>query len=144
MAAHSTFYRWLCPILLLAASSCSQYNPRVVDNMSPAQLRRELRQTEGLSPGEYLHVEGTSRRNLIDQLVLEGTVTNAASAAAYDVVLTVDWLDRAGQVLDTKYYRLDKRLKPGQQTPFKLKTVAPSQVASVGMGGNESDYQDAD
>lgn len=112
--------------------------------MSPEQLRHELGVNEGSSPGQYIHVEGTSRRNLLDQLVLEGTATNTASAATYDVVLTVDWLDGAGQVLTTKYYRLDKRLRPGRQTPFKLKTVAPSQVASVGLGANESDYQEAD
>jgi hypothetical protein len=68
------------------------------------------------------------------QLVLEGPVTNAALAAAYDVALTVNWMDRPG-----KYYRLNEHLKPGQQIPLKLKTVAPSRVARVGVGGNESD-----
>lgn len=108
--------------------------------MSPEQLRQELSASEGISAGQYLRVTGTSRRNLIDQLVLEGSVVNTASVATYNVVLTVDWLDGAGQVLDTKYYRLDKRLRPGQQTTFKLKTIAPRQVASVGLGANESDY----
>lgn len=128
MASLSTRCRCLLSALLFGVSACAQPDPRSVDNMSPEQLRRELGITEGSSPGQYLHVDGSSRRNLIDQLVLEGTVTNTASAATYDAVLTVDWQDRAGQVLTTKYYRLDKRLRPGQQTSFKLKTIAPSQV----------------
>jgi hypothetical protein len=42
-------------------------------------------------------------------------------------------------MLDNEHYGLDEHMELSQQITFKLKTVAPSRVARVGVGGNESD-----
>lgn len=87
------------------------------------------------APAKYLRTRGTSRRNLIDQLVPEGTVANRATLASFkDPVLRVTWYSQTNTALDTHEYRIFERLGPRHTTKFKIKTEAPAYVATVAMG----------
>ncbi|HEX8327282.1 MAG TPA: hypothetical protein VF629_07060 [Hymenobacter sp.] len=98
------------------------------------ELRAELLERERTSPEEYLTVEGTYRRNFINQLVLEGDITNQATMAKFkDPVLTVTWYSATDTELETKSYSVFEYVRPHGSAHFKLKTEAPSYVAKVGM-----------
>lgn len=104
-----------------------------------AEMRAELLAEEQSSPGEYLKVTGTYRRNLIDQLVLEGDIQNTATLASFkDPVLVVDWMSKTNTVIDTKEYRVYELIRHGHSAHFKLKTNAPQDVFSVSMGSNDA------
>jgi hypothetical protein len=100
-----------------------------------AELRAELLQREQSAPGEYLQVQGTYRRNLIGQLVLEGTITNQATLATFkDPVLAVTWYSKTNTELGTQTYSVYELVRAQGAKRFKLKTNAPGYVASVAMG----------
>lgn len=104
-----------------------------------AELRAELRAQEQDSPGDYLQLTGTYRRNLIDQLVLEGDIRNSATLASFkDPVVEVEWRSKTNTVIDRQHYRVYELVRPHRTVHFKLKTAAPDEVASVSMGVNEA------
>ena len=103
--------------------------------LTAAERRELLRTEEQNDPAKYLRTQGTSRRNLIDQLVLEGTITNRATLATFkDPVLRVTWYSKTNTELDTHEYRIFERMGPRRTIEFKLKTDAPAYVATVAMG----------
>lgn len=104
-----------------------------------AEMRAELLAEEQSSPGEYLKVTGTYRRNLIDQLVLEGDIQNTATLATFkDPILVVDWISKTNTVIDSKQYRVYELIRHGHSAHFKLKTNAPEEVVTVSMGSNDA------
>jgi hypothetical protein len=119
----------------IEANSGSSYSPPLVEQPKTAEeLRVELLQREQNAPEEYLKTTGIYRRNFIDQLVLEGEIANSASVANFkDPVLTVNWYSKTHTKLDTKQYRIFELIQAHHSIPFKLKTEAPSYVASVSM-----------
>ena len=132
--------------LLSATSACSSsdsYSGMSLETTAApktaAEMRAELLAEEQSSPGEYLKVTGTYRRNLIDQLVLEGDIKNTATLATFkDPILIVDWMSKTNTVIDTKQYRVYELVRHGHSAHFKLKTNAPEEVVSVSMGSNEA------
>jgi hypothetical protein len=70
-----------------------------------AELRAELLDQEQRAPEEYLGVDGTYRRNFINQLVLEGDIASAATLATYkDPVLSVTWYSKTQTEIGTQQY----------------------------------------
>jgi hypothetical protein len=133
--------------LLLAAlaslpllQSCSQANSYSGSSYTERpktaeELRAELLANEQAAPEHYLHTSGTYRRNLIDQLVLEGDIHNSASLASFkDPVLRVTWLSKTGTEINTVQYQICEYVRAHRTTHFKLKTLAPDDVESVSMG----------
>jgi hypothetical protein len=132
--------------LLSATSACSSsdsYRGMSLETTAApktaAEMRAELLGEEQSSPGDYLKVTGTYRRNLIDQLVLEGDIKNTASLATFkDPILIVDWISKTNTVIDTKQYRVYELVRHGHSVHFKLKTDAPEEVVTVSMGSNDA------
>lgn len=133
--------------LLLAAlaslpllQSCSQANSYSGSSYAERpktaeELRAELLATEQAAPADYLAVSGTYRRNLLNQLVLEGDVASSATLASYkDPMLLVTWYSKTRTEIATQQYPVYEFLRPQRSTHFKLKTNAPDEVASVAMG----------
>lgn len=132
--------------LVATGSACSSSDSYRGLSLEPAaapktaaEMRAELLAEEQSSPGEYLKVTGTYRRNLIDQLVLEGDIENTATLATFkDPVLVVDWISKTNTVIDSKQYRVYELIRHGHSAHFKLKTNAPEEVVSVSMGSNDA------
>ncbi|RSK47472.1 hypothetical protein [Hymenobacter rigui] len=101
---------------------------------SAAELRAELLALEQSAPSDYLEVRGAHRRNLINQLVLEGDISNRATLARFkDPVVMVEWYSKTNTLLANKSYPVYELLPAQGTVHFKLKTQAPSEVKSVGM-----------
>jgi len=135
----------LLPLLLQACSPGTAYTDGTSGTGSltasierpktAAELRAELLAQEQRAPEEYLDVDGTYRRNLIRQLVLEGDIVSKATMATYkDPVLTVTWYSKTKTEIGMEQYPVYEVLNPHGSTHFKLKTSAPGEVASVAMG----------
>lgn len=136
-----------CALGLLALlQSCSQANSHGSESYTTTEvevprprtaeeLRAELLQREQGAPTEYLQVAGTYHRNLINQLVLEGDITNQATLARYkDPVLSVTWYSQTQTELGSQQYPIYDVVRSHGSTHYKLKTAAPSEVATVSIG----------
>ena len=131
-----------CSLSLLTA--CSQANSHGNDYTvetpearpkTAAELRAELLDRERSAPEEYVHAQGTYRRNLLNQLVLEGDIANAATLARFkDPVLSVTWYSQTQTELETKQYPVYEVLRAQGTAHYKLKTEAPDYVASIAIG----------
>lgn len=139
----------LLPVLLQACSPGPSYTEgpsspsgltaSVERPKSAAELRAELLAQEQGSPADYLVVKGTYRRNLISQLVLEGYIASGATLATYkDPVLSVTWYSKTQTEIGTQQYPVYELLRPHGSAHFKLKTSAPSEVASVAMSVSDA------
>jgi hypothetical protein len=135
----------ICALGFLALTqSCSQANSHGNDYTvevsearpkTAAELRAELLQREQSAPQEYLQVQGTHHRNFINQLVLEGDITNQATLARFkDPVLSVTWYSQTQTELGTQQYPIYELVRPQGSTHYKLKTAAPNEVATVSIG----------
>jgi hypothetical protein len=111
------------------------YTASIERPQTAEELRAELLATEQRAPTSYLDVDGTYRRNLISQLVLEGDIVSKASLATFkDPVLSVTWYSKTQTEIGTQQYPVYELLRPQSSAHFKLKTSAPGEVASVAMG----------
>jgi hypothetical protein len=135
----SRYIPWVIIISLLAIVSYfiytnTQSNSYVSPNNStnyktPEQLRAELVEKERQNPSQYLSDHTTMRENLIDQKVIEGTITNTASVAAFkDMVLEVNFLSKTQTAIATKNFTIYELIEPHQTVKFKFKTYAPSET----------------
>ncbi|MBJ6141796.1 hypothetical protein [Hymenobacter sp. BT559] len=133
-----------CLAVLSLIQSCSQgeaysshasYTTPLEQPKTAEELRAELLAQEQSDPATYLGVAGTSRRNFINQLVLEGDIANAATLANFkDPVLSVTWYSKTQTELGIKEYPIYELVRAQGTTHFKLKTEEPSYVATVALG----------
>lgn len=101
---------------------------------TPEELKEELASKERNNPGEYLSVKGTYRKNLIGETVLEGNISNTATAAIFkDIVVKAQFLAPSGTVLSEENFTKYEILSPGRSASFKVKIFAPKQMQSVSM-----------
>ncbi len=99
---------------------------------TPQELKNELADKEHEDPSTYLDVTATFRKNLIGETVLEGTIKNNATAAAFkDIVLQAEFLAPSGTVLSKKKFTKYEVLGPGYDVTFKFKTEAPKETTKV-------------
>lgn len=142
MTKHLRLLASLSSLVLMQACSeansysGSSYTAPVEERPKTAEeLRAELLAQEQNAPTEYLKTEGTYRRNFINQLVLEGDIANTATLANFkDPVLTVTWYSKTGTEVGAKEYPIYEVVQAQGTTHYKLKTDAPSFVATVALG----------
>ena len=99
---------------------------------SPEQIKVELAQTERENPVQYISGRMGHRKNWIGETVIEGTLSNAATVAAYkDVVLHVDFYSKTNTVITTRRFTIYEMMNPGQTIAFKVKTIVPKDVTDL-------------
>lgn len=116
---------------LFLFSSCgsdSSYEPTHED------IKISLEDAEKASPTEFLKANGTYRQNLINQWVLEGTVSNTASLAKYkDVVLKIVYYSKTQTEIGSEEKTLFEYFKPNTKQNFKIKTAGFDGTSSIGF-----------
>ena len=95
---------------------------------SSAEAEQDLASIESENPVKYLVVKGaTFRRNLIGEVVLEGSIKNKAKVAAFkDVVIEAEYLSISNTVLDTEKFTKYETWQSGSEIQFKFKTSLPT------------------
>ncbi len=97
-----------------------------------SQAKKDDRQLEMGNPAAYIKSEISWRKNLVGNVVLEGTLRSVATLATFkDPVLLVTWLSKSNENLGSKQYTVDKELKAGETITFKIKVSAPSKIGDV-------------
>ena len=114
--------------LFTSCDSNSSYEPTHED------IKISLEETEKSSPTEFLKANVTYRQNLVDQWVLEGTVSNTASLAKYkDVVLRIVYYSKTQTEIGSEEKTLFEYFKPNNQQSFKIKTAGFEGTTSIGF-----------
>ncbi len=118
------------PVLFLACNSSSTPQP-------PAKYEEKkasLEEIEKGSPLKFLRVQGSHHRNLVNQAVVTGEITNKATLVSYkNITLRISWLDKDGAVIEKQKEVLDDVVKPNSTIDFKIKTNHVKGTESVSM-----------
>lgn len=94
-----------------------------------ALLAKEVKE-----PAMFLTVNGSSKKNIIGQTIVKGTLTNKASIATYkDVDIKLSFFSRTKTLLETDKETIYLILDPGESRGFKTKYFAPKGTDSVAL-----------
>jgi hypothetical protein len=127
-------YLFVFVISALALSSCnSRDRSDRNSNKSYQQTKMSLKDQELGNPKKFLKSDGTYRKNLLGQWVLEGKVSNYATVATYkDVVLEVKFYSKTKSLLGTENKTIYEFFKPGEKKSFKVKTYGYEGTKTIG------------
>jgi hypothetical protein len=105
------------------------------------QARQQLAEREGKEWRRYLQEKLQHHRNLLGQVIVEGSISSTATAATYtDVVLQVTFQDAEGRVLQQYDTPVKEPIKPGMVLPVKEKYPAPKDMYSAAYVIAEADF----
>lgn len=130
---------WISIVLVLSlvtyviyANNQSTYVSPFSTQKSAEELKVDLAQTEKQNPTNYITGRTSHHQNLVNQTVLEGTLSNSATLAAFkDVVLQVDFLSKTNTIITTQNITVYESINPGQTIIFKKKIFVSKDVADV-------------
>ncbi|HVZ96292.1 MAG TPA: hypothetical protein VG847_05410 [Chitinophagaceae bacterium] len=113
--------------------SCNTASKKVdTEKESYQKTREDLRKKEEKDPKLFLTVTGDSKKNLIGQTVIKGSITNKASIAVFkDVDVNLSFYSKTSVLLETDKETIFEILHPGETKDFKTKYFAPKGTDSV-------------
>lgn len=125
----------LCLISSIFFFSCdSNNNSTSPTNSSYEETKMTLEEQENSNPLGFLEAKGTYRKNLIDQWVLEGTITNTATLATYkDVILRIVYYSKTNTEMGAEDKTIFEYFKPKSKQEFKVKTNGFDNAKSIGF-----------
>ncbi len=89
---------------------------------NPLVLEREQRLNERARPQEFVALNYQNRRNLLGEVIIEGSLTNNSELTMYkDFQLMVYFRNSDGMISDSASQIVFEQLTPGETAPFKLK-----------------------
>ncbi|GAA0876563.1 hypothetical protein GCM10009118_29730 [Wandonia haliotis] len=101
-------------------SSSSMYSN---EEVSYQETKVTLEDQEKTSPLRFLTDDGTYRKNLLGEWVLEGSILNSAKIATYkDVVLEVRYYSKTNTLLGTERHTIYEFFPAGSSKRYKIKT----------------------
>ena len=113
--------------------ACTSDNP-VKERESYNATKNSLLQKEEKNPAAFIIVKGNSRKNIVGQTVVRGSLINKASVATYkDVNLQLTFYSKTKSLLETDKETIYQILNPGETNDFKTKYFAPKGTDSVGL-----------
>jgi hypothetical protein len=127
-----------CSCLLAACGSANSEHPTT----QYEEKKKSLKESESDSPLKFLKVKGDFRSNLINQTVVEVTVTNNATLTSYkNMKLEMVFKDKEGAVITKEKHVIDDVIKPNSSDDFKVKLshVKEAHTVSVDITGADVD-----
>ncbi len=86
------------------------------------EKKASIAEMEQESPLKFLKISGSHRKNIINQDVVEGEVSNKATLTTYkNIQVQINFLDAEGGSIEKQKHTLDDAVKPGSTTDFKIK-----------------------
>ena len=120
----------LCTIFLFACNSDSV----VKEKESYNETKTSLLKKEEKNPVGFISVKGKSKKNIVGQTVVRGTLANKASIATFkDVDIKLTFYSKTKALLETDRETIYQILNPGESQTFKTKYFAPKGTDSVGL-----------
>lgn len=97
------------------------------------ETKMTLEEQERANPMAFLSTDGTYKKNLLGEWVLNGTVSNSATVATYkDVVLEVHFYSKTKSLIGTEKHSLYEYFVAGKTKSFKIKTFGYKGTSSIG------------
>lgn len=119
-----------CTIFLFACNSESA----VKENESYNETKTSLLKKEEKNPAGFITVKGKSKKNIVGQTVVRGTLVNKASIATFkDVDIKLTFYSKTKALLETDRETIYQILNAGESHDFKTKYFAPKGTDSVGL-----------
>lgn len=120
----------LCSIFLIACNSDNAEK----ENNSYHETKTALLKKEEKDPAAFIVVKGNSKKNIVGQTVVRGTLVNKASVATFkDVDIKLNFFSKTKALLETDRETIYQILNPGESQEFKTKYFAPKGTDSVGL-----------
>ena len=120
----------LCLTLLMACNTGNAVKEKESYNATKNTLLRK----EEKDPPAFITVTGDSKKNIVGQTVVKGTLVNRASVATYkDVQIRLDFYSKTKALLETDNETIFEIINPGESQDFKTKYFAPKGTDSVGL-----------
>jgi hypothetical protein len=121
-------------VLTLGLTSCNSGPSGSYDTGSSYQeTKMTLEDKEKQNPTSFLSTDGTYRKNLMGEWVLEGTISNSATIATYkDVVLEIHFYSKTETHLGTEKKAIYEYFPAGQTKNFKIKTYGYQGTKTIG------------
>lgn len=118
------------PVFFLACNSGNA----VRENESYNETKTSLLKKEERDPAAFIMVKGNSKKNIVGQTVVKGTLVNKASIATFkDVNIKLSFYSKTNSLLETDKETIFEILNPGESQDFKTKYFAPKGTDSVGL-----------
>ena len=96
--------------------------------------KMSLEEQERQNPTSCLSVDGTYRKNLIGEWVIEGEISNTATLATYkDVVLEINYYSKTKTHLGTEKEAIYEYFPAGQAKKFKIKSFGYKGASAIGL-----------
>jgi len=113
--------------------ACNSQN-EVKENESYKETKNSLLKKEEKNPPAFIAVQGSSKKNIVGQTVVKGTLVNKASVATFkDVDIKLSFYSKTKALLETDKETIFEILNPGESQDFKTKYFAPKGTDSVGL-----------
>lgn len=121
-------------VLTLGLTNCNSGSSDNYDTGSSYQeTKMTLEEKEKQNPTSFLSTDGTYRKNLMGEWVLEGSISNSATIATYkDVVLEISFYSKTKTLLGTEKEAVYEYFPAGQSKSFKIKTYGYKGTSSIG------------
>jgi hypothetical protein len=121
--------------LCLAFQSCnSSEQKEKARNDQYENSKLSLEEVEKKSPGRFLSVTGTDKKNLLGQTVVKGKLQNNAKMVTYkDVDVKLFFYSKTGTLLQEDQEMIYETIAPGSSVNFKSKYFAPKGTDSIAM-----------
>ena len=113
--------------------SCNSENA-AKENNSYNETNTSLLKKEEKNPAHFIVVKGNSKKNIVGQTVVKGTLHNRASVAIFkDVDIKLSFYSTTKALLETDRETIYQILNPGESQDFKTKYFAPKGTDSVAL-----------
>ena len=113
--------------------SCNSENA-VKEKDSYNETKTSLLKKEEKNPARFIVVKGNSKKNIVGQTVVKGTLHNTASVATFkDIDIKLTFFSKTKALLETDRETIYQILNPGETQDFKTKYFAPKGTDSVAL-----------
>ena len=118
---------------ILLGISCNNSDKFDIKSADQYEKGKEsLESIEQKAPDKFISVNGNSRKNLLGQIVVRGTVTNRAKIVTFkDVSIRLTFYSKTGALLEQDDEVVYETFDPGSTKTFKSKFFAPKGTDSV-------------
>ena len=98
------------------------------------EKKQSMQEMERSSPLKFLKVAGVHHNNLLNQVVIDGDISNTATLVSYkNIELQIAFIDKDGGVIEKQKTVIEDIAKPNSATEFKVKMPHVKGTSSVSL-----------
>jgi hypothetical protein len=128
-----SLFLFMLPFIFFSCGGDTDINSRI-EKETYKVTKQELLRKEQKDPATFLSISGHTKKNIVGQTVVKGTLINKASVAVFkDVDIKLSFYSKTKTLLETDKETIYEIMEPGESKNFKTKYFAPKGTDSVGL-----------